>query len=753
MASRSDAKTARRKKEEALRLNAKRAFREIRSRTRRRPPPPPRPAGDMGRGDSTARGYLTLAKGSSTFGLDDCDVETRDATLSLRRDWKFYALVSFCHTFRAVMRLPEFTSDQLERGLLDPTGEVVVIELLLRLIETGPRGAKLAVNDWEKRLKHAVHQIAQESDYFEDGYPDPEVDSGDDEEAVPGEETGIPGTENGIPGDTRDPKTVPGDNDEDDAEDEDFRTEEDDEDNENENENDEERDKPRGHPLRGAASFFTLTPTTRLDILNALCEERVESDESLVDEVEAMAAAHAASSGDAFEGHPEAHGLCAGADSDNRSYFSIDADIRVWRWEKPAGAPFGRKDASGQKDPGFCTVCVSLPECRALAKSLESSIRAKDKALFLWITETHMPYHEKQEEKSLKALRVAQTRQEDLDRRNERKEAYDQMDRKRSGRIALKIAEDAERRRVAEEADESLAEAEAIATGRDLKVHDLRVRWMLLPARLRSADTPEGMDGSTSDAAMDGGASDAATQAKRAALKSETKSVETELNGENLLSGPESIGRYLRLLWDDDGAWYDAVVEGFDSHKNEHTVRYLADSTKETLDLGNERMTWVARSEYVTPSGSLIPVPEREPVGLQFRGVRSGATTLFVWRPKQTVAVEEVTAAATSAPVPSAGDTHGDGETERKQHACRKCLENGVVSADHGKFGKKCPFHPEFVAETPTPLDAMDAMDAAGTPDNAMDTGTAHEPRWVSDTLQPFQTAAVGVPRETLERA
>ena len=96
----------------------------------------------MGRGDSTARGYLTLAKGSSTFGLDDCDVETRDATLSLRRDWKFYALVSFCHTFRAVMRLPEFTSDQLERGLLDPTGEVVVIELLLRLIETGPRGAR-----------------------------------------------------------------------------------------------------------------------------------------------------------------------------------------------------------------------------------------------------------------------------------------------------------------------------------------------------------------------------------------------------------------------------------------------------------------------------------------------------------------------------------------------------------------------------------------------------------------------------------
>ena len=46
-----------------------------------------------------------------------------------------------------------------------------------------------------------------------------------------------------------------------------------------------------------------------------------------------------------------------------------------------------------------------------------------------------------------------------------------------------------------------------------------------------------------------------------------------------------------------------------------------------------------------------------------------------------------------------------------------------------------------------------DAMVAAGTPDNAMDTGTAHEPRWVSDTLQPFQTAAVGVPRETLERA
>ena len=41
----------------------------------------------------------------------------------------------------------------------------MVIELILRLIEDGSRTVRLEVNDWERRLKRRVRQIAQESIY------------------------------------------------------------------------------------------------------------------------------------------------------------------------------------------------------------------------------------------------------------------------------------------------------------------------------------------------------------------------------------------------------------------------------------------------------------------------------------------------------------------------------------------------------------------------------------------------------------
>jgi hypothetical protein len=59
------------------------------------------------------RGYPRLENGSSTFGVVDLPDDVKKATMELRSDWKFYALSSFCYTFRAVLRLPEFTGDQL----------------------------------------------------------------------------------------------------------------------------------------------------------------------------------------------------------------------------------------------------------------------------------------------------------------------------------------------------------------------------------------------------------------------------------------------------------------------------------------------------------------------------------------------------------------------------------------------------------------------------------------------------------------
>jgi len=704
----------------------------------------------MARGDATARDYPKLHNGSSTRGLEDADPETRQAVLALRGDWKFYAVFSFCHTFRAVMRLPAFTADRLERAVVDPTLEVVVIELILRLIEDGSRTARLEVNDWERRLKRRVRQIAHETDYFEDAYPDPETES--DEDAEDGEEEEDANDEGEIQRDLPvaetadvDEATVPGDGDED------FAVDEDDD----ESARDAAAPRPRGYPLRGGKTFFDLAPSERLDVLNALCEHCVESDEACVDEVAAMAAAHAAVSGDAYQCHPEAHGERVGADAESRVYFASGNDARLWRWEKPSVSFAGGNRASsfgthGQSDPGFGTVCVDARECRALASCLEASKSAKDRALLLYLRETHLPFHDALEEKAARASRLECARVEDLERRRLMKASYDEMDRKRSGRIAVKIAEDAERRRLREEAEEAEAEALAIAKARDAATHRSRVRWMLLPPRLRPAEVPEGMDAA-------------------AAASAEISSASEEDP-----PGPETVGRYVRVLWADDGAWYDAIVTKF-SNDGLHTLKYLADDTVETLDLRLEQKRWCSAEDYVTPAGFPIPPPAREPFGLDERGVKSceeatGSTILFVRKPKRR---EEVVAEATEAEAQTldAAETKNaaaDLAGERKRHACRVCLKNGVVSSDHAKFGKRCPFHPQFsglkprlgVEEVAAKNDGdedededEDVAKKSASPSAPPETGTPPRPSSEADerpnpAVPPacgFQTAAVAV--------
>ena len=654
----------------------------------------------MARGDATARDYPKLQNGSSTRGLEDADPETREAVLALRGDWKFYAVFSFCHTFRAVLRLPAFSADRLERALLDPAREVVVIELILRLIEEGSRTVRLEVNDWERRLKRRVRQIAHETDYFEDAYPDPETES--DEEAGDGEEEEKANDGGEIPSDPpvletgdREEATVAGDGDEDFAVDEDVDEDDD------ESARIAAAPRPRGYPLRGRKTFFDLAPSERLDVLNALCEHCLESDEACVDEVAAMAAAHAAVSGDAYQCHPEAHGECVGVDAESRAYFASGDDARLWRWERPAGVGGHRaSDAQSQKDPGFGTVCADARECRAFALSLEASKSAKDRALLCYLRETHLPLHDAAEEKAARAARLESARLEDLERRRAMKASYDEMDRKRSGRIAVKIAEDAERRRLREEAEEAEAEAVAVAKARDAATHRSRVRWMLLPPRLRPAEAPEGMD------AADG------PESGRAPGGAEAAGAGAGAGPAEDPPGAETVGRYVRVLWADDGAWYDAIVTKFANDR--HTLRYLADDTVETLDLRAERKLWCPAEDYVTPAGAPIPPPAREPAGLAERGVKSGedasgSTVLFVRKPKRLC---EDAGAARVVGADADGALVGDGAPdatkqsaaddsgERKRHACRVCLRNGVVSEDHFKFGKRCPFHPQHAKPT-----------------------------------------------------
>lgn len=461
-----------------------------------------------------------------------------------------------------------------------------------------------------------------------------------------------------------------------------------------------------GHPLRGGRTLFDLTPHERLDLVHVLCEDALDREEgACASEAAAMARDHAMPTSDAFGGHPEAHGDAAGFDSDGRAYYVCGKDVRVYAWDKPSG--------KGWKEPGFATVCASAAECRRLAESLSGKKSGKDKALREYLLEQHLPPHDAEEEKVRRAARAAEAREEERAIRAASKAKYDALDRKRSGRIAMKIAEDAERRRKEEEEEEARAEVEAIVAAREEARQTACWRWMLLPPRLRPAEVPEGMNPETSDAALAAAATEAAK-----------------------LSGEASVGRYVKIHWDADGAWYDAKVESYDAETGQHTVRYLADDAVETLDLDGERKRWMPESAYVTPSGRRIPLAEPEPPGLEYRGVRmegKGATTLCARRPR----------------AEGGEDAEGPvGDGTRKAHSCRACAERGVLATDHAKFSRACPFHPEYKAKAKEPAEATVEEPEEMTveePEEKAVNGTEPTEEKAADGTEPTEGAADGM--------
>ena len=431
----------------------------------------------MGRSGPSSRGSgragdaleTRLENGCSTHGLDDVPPETRAAVLALRASWKFFSVQSFCHTFRAVLRLPNFTGDELERALMDPASEPFIVEVILRLLEDAPsRGPRLAVNDWEARLADKIQRIANESDYFEEDYPPttvaaPSEEVADDvapEGAAEAEGEDAPREEEDAPSSLSGPASS----------------------------STSEEAVVYGHPLQNGRAFFEhLTAMERLDVVAALCEECLDANEASRAEVEAMAAAHAVADG----AHPEAHGDAVATDAENRAYHACGEDVRLYRWERPTGK--GKNNARGSLDPAFATPCVTLGEVRALAASLGDPPAKKDRALRDYLLQHHIPPHEALEAKAERARLAEAARAEEREVRRLAREAYDATDRKRSGRIARKIAEDLERRRIAAEAEEAEAEVRAIVQARDERLALERWRWMLLPPRLRPDEAPEGM--------------------------------------------------------------------------------------------------------------------------------------------------------------------------------------------------------------------------------------------------------------------
>ena len=258
----------------------------------------------------------------------------------------------------------------------------------------------------------------------------------------------------------------------------------------------------RGHPFNGGRTFFDLNPRERLDVLYALGEERLEDDPEgeCGAEVRAMAV-HNATFADAEEEghHPEAHGDPIGVDSDNRQYFACGDDLRVYRWEKPKANAFTQ--------PAWGTVCVGLKETMAFADSLKGGKRnSKDYLLWEYLTETHLPPHVAALEREDRAKRAEEKAAEDAEKRRLAKEAYESVDRKRSGRIAQKAAEEEERKRLEEEAVAKRNAVRAAAAAKEDARQRACWRWMLLPPRLRPAEVPEGMNPAHSEAARSEGA-------------------------------------------------------------------------------------------------------------------------------------------------------------------------------------------------------------------------------------------------------
>ncbi|KAK1294157.1 DNA mismatch repair protein MSH6 [Acorus calamus] len=58
----------------------------------------------------------------------------------------------------------------------------------------------------------------------------------------------------------------------------------------------------------------------------------------------------------------------------------------------------------------------------------------------------------------------------------------------------------------------------------------------------------------------------------------------------------EVVGRRVRVFWPLDKSWYEGCVRSFDEASGKHVVQY-DDAEEETLDLGKERIEWVAEEE------------------------------------------------------------------------------------------------------------------------------------------------------------
>ena len=265
----------------------------------------------MGRASNAAkvpnRDPARSENGCSTHGLDDASPETRAATLAMRADWKFFAVHSFCHTFRAVLRLPEFTSEELERSLIDPISHTLIIEV--RSAAPPPRspltptppplsgphpsplaaaGRRAADRPIGTRPTLRAHLSTPPLPPAPSSPPAPQILLRLLEDVPnPGARVFVDDWESRL---LRLVEIVA---EESDAFEDAYLSNHD-------------VDPPAyGHPLRDGRTLFDLTPHERLDLIHVLCEDALDREEgACASEVAAMARDHAAPTSDAARRPP-----------------------------------------------------------------------------------------------------------------------------------------------------------------------------------------------------------------------------------------------------------------------------------------------------------------------------------------------------------------------------------------------------------------------------------------------------------------
>ena len=452
------------------------------------------------------------ANGSSVALTKNMDKASREATSAMRASWKLYYVASFAETFGEALRLPSRDVGAWERALCDPINNLWIVELYLRV--------------WLK--KH-------------------------DERAYP------PGTQ------SRGLLLIPGDW-----------------------EREERRVLPRAtkrvgveYDVDARGGFLECDPMDRLDILHAVCDEVFDRKEWSADFVSRSAerleranaradkATDAKKRANAFRDVDRGvHGESIGRDAKGCSYYVTANDARLYRSSPTSTSAPASGSAAGAPD-GWCAPFVSLEEVAAFARSMKKTTNRREKALYEYLVEDHIPFHEARL-KRLEEARAEAKKKEEADRaakekREEQRRRIELLEKtaKRSSRIGEKKA-----------AQETVAvrdrEPETISFDRRKEVlEDLR-RWLLTPPSLReSAEPPHDV--------------------KREALLVETRAIEFRMP---MLKprGRAWRGWCVRVCGDDadpsdEKTWSDAVCVDYDAGRDKVRVYHLETATMEFVNM------------------------------------------------------------------------------------------------------------------------------------------------------------------------